>query len=336
MSFRWTTPRMRAVPSAAFSATTSGVPPLTEIASTRWSSSSCTLEGIRPLSSTQAMTAEPAPLRTIDPSGRSSPDMRVCAVNGTTSPAGAVSKRMPRSAARATIDEPSGVGSASEASAAARSSSVVVHAGQRDELARAAVAVRDRAGLVEQQRRDVARRLDRAARHREHVALHEAIHAGDADGREERADRRRDEADEQGDEHRDARRARRVGRDRVQREHDHHEDDREAREQDVQRDLVRRLLARRALDERDHAVDEGLAGLRRDAHHDPVGEHAGAAGDRGAVAAGLAHDRGRLAGDGRLVHRGDALDDVAVAGDRLRPPTRRRCRRAGGRPRRPR
>ena len=34
-----------------------------------------------------------------------------------------------------------------------------------------------------------------------------------------------------------------------------------------------------------------------------------------AVAAGLADDRGRLAGDRRLVDGGDALDDVTVAGD---------------------
>ena len=52
-------------------------------------------------------------------------------------------------------------------------------------------------------------------------------------------------------------------------------------------------------------------------HDDPVGQHRGAAGDRGAVAAGFADDRGRLAGDRRLVHRGDALDHVAVAGDHL-------------------
>ena len=37
----------------------------------------------------------------------------------------------------------------------------------------------------------------------------------------------------------------------------------------------------------------------------------------GAVAAGLADDGGRLAGDGRFVDRGDALDDLAVAGDDL-------------------
>ena len=50
---------------------------------------------------------------------------------------------------------------------------------------------------------------------------------------------------------------------------------------------------------------------------DAVGQHAGAAGDRAAVAAALADDRRGLAGDGRLVHRGDALDDLAVAGDDL-------------------
>ena len=42
-----------------------------------------------------------------------------------------------------------------------------------------------------------------------------------------------------------------------------------------------------------------------------------AAGDGAAVAAALADHRRRLAGDRRLVDRGDALDDVAVAGDDL-------------------
>ena len=79
--------------------------------------------------------------------------------------------------------------------------------------------------------------------------------------------------------------AARVAGDRVEREHDDEEDDREAREQDVERDLVRRLLPRGALDEPDHAVDEGLAGLRGDAHDDAVAQHAGAAGDGAAVAA---------------------------------------------------
>ena len=68
---------------------------------------------------------------------------------------------------------------------------------------------------------------------------------------------------------------------------------------------------------RDHPVDERLARLGGDLHDDPVGQHRGAAGDRGAVAAGFADDRGGLAGDRRLVDRGDALDDVAVAGDDL-------------------
>ena len=76
----------------------------------------------------------------------------------------------------------------------------LVDAGECEELGRLAVAERDRAGLVEQQGVDVARGLDRAARHREHVEAHEPVHAGDADRRQQRADRRRDQADEERDE----------------------------------------------------------------------------------------------------------------------------------------
>ena len=99
----------------------------------------------------------------------------------------------------------------------------------RDELGRLAVAERDRAGLVEQQHVDVARGLDRAAGHREHVALHEPVHAGDADRREQRADRRRDQRDEQRDQ--DGLRQRRAGvdRERLQRDDGREERDRQRR-----------------------------------------------------------------------------------------------------------
>ena len=104
---------------------------------------------------------------------------------------------------------------------------------------------------------------------------------------------------------------------RLQRHGGHQEDDRQAGQQDVQRDLVGRLLPRRPLDQGDHPVDEALAGPGRDLDDDPVGQHLGAAGDRAAVATGLPDDRGRLAGDRGLVDAGDALDDVAVTGDDL-------------------
>ncbi len=87
--------------------------------------------------------------------------------------------------------------------------------------------------------------------------------------------------------------------------------------QDVQGDLVGRLLPLGSLDQGDHAVDEAGAGLGRDPHHDAVGQDSGPAGDARAVAAGLSDDRGRLAGDGGFVHRGDAFDDLAVAWDQL-------------------
>jgi hypothetical protein len=80
---------------------------------------------------------------------------------------------------------------------------------------------------------------------------------------------------------------------------------------------VRRLLPLGPLDQGDHPVDERLARLGGDLDHDPVRQHRGAAGHRGPVAAGLADDRCGLAGDGRLVHRRDALDHVPVAGDDL-------------------
>ena len=81
-----------------------------------------------------------------------------------------------------------------------------------------------------------------------------------------------------------------VGK-RLERHHDEQEDERQHREQDVQRDLVRRLLPDGALDERDHAVEKRFARIGGDLHHDPVREHPGAAGHGGAVAAGFADHR---------------------------------------------
>ena len=56
-----------------------------------------------------------------------------------------------------------------------------------------------------------------------------------------------------------ARRLHRVDRERQQRRAGEQEDERELGEQDGERDLVRRALALGAFDQRDHAVEEGLA-----------------------------------------------------------------------------
>ncbi len=189
------------------------------------------------------------------------------------------------------------------------------------ERRRLPVAERDRARLVEQEDVDVAGGLHRATARRDDVRLDHAIHAGDADGGEKAADRRRDQADEQRDQHRDGhRRARAGGADAVDREGQQRhggeqEDDRQRRQQDVEGDLVGRLLALGALDHRDHPVEERLAGVRGDANDEPVGEDARAARHRAAVAAALADDGRALAGDRALVDRRDALDDLAVARD---------------------
>ena len=178
------------------------------------------------------------------------------------------------------MERPSGVSSASEDSWAASATSASVVPVDRHELGGLAVAEGDGAGLVEQQRGDVAGGLDRAAGHGQDVALDQPVHAGDADRGEQRADRGRDQADQQGDQHDHGLLGARVDRERLQGDDREQEDDGERGEQDVQRDLVGRLLPGGALDQVDHPVDEGLARLRRDLDDDPVGEHLRAAGDR--------------------------------------------------------
>ena len=80
------------------------------------------------------------------------------------------------------------------------------------------------------------------------------------------ADGGRDQADEQRHQHgRPATRAAgsHAERERQQGDRGEQEDDRHAGQQDVERDLVRRLLALGALDQRDHPVEERLARVRR-------------------------------------------------------------------------
>ena len=309
----------------SFSATTSGVPPDREIDSTNSVSSGGTVSAalgdvvthaVGGTLADRVLLAAPHAVRRS--AAESMPDIRVCALKGTsTASTGSTAITPYVSSHSRTIDRPSGVSSArlERSAALARRFSETPCTGSG--RGRFPVADRDRAGLVEQQGRDVTRGLDRPARHGQHVVLHQPVHAGDADRRQQTADRRRDEAHEQRDEHDDVLLGVRVHRERLEARDREEEDDREPGEQDRQRDLVRRLLAVRALDERDHPVEERLARLRRDPHDDLVRQHAGAAGHRRPVAARLAHDGRRLAGDRRLVDRRDALDHVAVGGDHL-------------------
>ena len=188
---------------------------------------------------------------------------------------------------------------------------------QGHELRRLPVAERDGARLVEKQRIDVARGLDRAAGHGQHVEAHEPVHPCDADGRKQRADGRRNKRHEQRHKHDNRDLAARVGgkaRDARDRED---EDDGHAGQQDIQRDFIGRFLTLGAFDKPDHPVEEGRALGRGDAHDNPVGDHHRATGHGRAVAARLPDDRRGLAGDGGFVHGGNALDDLAIRRDQI-------------------
>jgi hypothetical protein len=212
---------------------------------------------------------------------------------------------------------PSAVSSASEASCAASASRSRVTRRGRNEVAGLTVAERDRAGLVEQQDIDVAGRLHRAARGREHIALEQPVHAGDADGAEQSADGRWYQANQQRDEGREGEGNVRVQAERLEGHDDEQENHRQCGEQEGERDFVRRLLPGRALDHRNHAINERTARFRSHPNDDPVAQNPRATRDRTTVPAAFAHHRGGFAGDRRLVHRGDAFDHIAICGDEV-------------------
>src|SRR5262249_36623681 len=189
------------------------------------------------------------------------------------------------------------------------------HAWHRDDFSRLPVAERDGSRLVEQQRVDVAGGFHRTAGHGEHAEPHQPIHAGNADRRKQRADRGRDQGDEKRDQYDHGDCTSGIGDVARYRRRREHENDGQADQEDIERDFVRRLLALGAFDQLDHAVQKRRPGRRRDADDNAVGDDRGAAGDRRAVAAGLANDRRRFTGYRRFVDRGDTLDHVAITGN---------------------
>ena len=265
MSFNSITPSTRA-PAAAASATTSGVAPRRATVSTSVRTSGGKTMPFVPI---QAAIASAAPLR-IDRPGRSTPLIRVCAENGTK--VALERLHVPLAQAERRLRQHDDAPAFRRLVGERRELRGIAEVARRDprrgmERRRLAVAERDGAGLVEQQDVDVARRLDRAARHRDDVLPDQTADAGDADRGEERADRGGDEANEQRDEHGHRHRLARFGRvdavdrEREQRHRDVQKDDRQGGEEDTERDLVRRLLAARRLD---HARSSGRGTSRPD------------------------------------------------------------------------
>ncbi len=134
----------------------------------------------------------------------------------------------------------------------------------------------DGACLVQQQRIYVACSFYRLSAHRQHVVLHDTVHAGYADGGQQAADGCRYQANEQGNQNRYARNCSRTRLrntecgERLQRDHRQHEDHRQSGNQDVERDLIRSLLTFCALDQSNHAIEKSLAGVGRNPNLDLV------------------------------------------------------------------
>ncbi len=125
--------------------------------------------------------------------------MRVVAVKGTKtwSEPSWRSRMANFSFARTTIDRPSGVSSAREASWGHVGQLLLAVAAHGKEVRGHPVAQRDRPRLVEEEHLHVAGRLDGPAAHGEDVALDQSVHPGDTDRGEQGANRRRDETDQQ-------------------------------------------------------------------------------------------------------------------------------------------
>ena len=198
-----------------------------------------------------------------------------------------------------------------------------LHAGSGQEFIRHTVAEGDGAGLVQHQHVDVPGRFHGAARRSQHIPAHQTVNAADADGAQQAADRRRNQAHQQGDQNRQGNMAIRTEAELPrgilnvpghgwQGKHHGNENDGQRRQQNAQRDFIGRPLTAGAFHHGNHAVQEGIARLRRDADDNAVADHAGAARHGAAVAAAFPDDRGGFARNGGLVHAGNAFNHFAV------------------------
>ncbi len=147
--------------------------------------------------------------------------------------------------------------------------------------------------------------------------LHQPIHAGDADRREQPANRRRNKTHEQRDQHKNSLRRTRVDCEWLQRDNSEQKNNRQPSKQNVERDLVRRLLSFRSFHQRDHSVQKCLTRIRSDPHSNDVRQYPCPTRNRRPIAPRLTNHRSRFSGDRRLVHRGHTFDHVAIARNHL-------------------
>ena len=163
----------------------------------------------------------------------------------------------------------------------------------------------------------IPRRFHRTTGFGDDVEAHQAVHAGNADGRQQTADGGGDQRHQQ--RHQKHQRQAATGKvcERLQ-GHDHNQKDQgQADQQDIQGDFVGGFLPLGAFDQGDHAVQGGLAGVGADLHQQPVTDQPRVAGYRRAITARLTDHRGRFTGNRRFVDCGNPFNHLAVAGDHL-------------------
>ena len=174
------------------------------------------------------------------------------------------------------------------------------------------IAEGDRSSLIQEKCVHITGSFHCAARHGQYIVLHQAIHAGDANCGKKAANSGGNQANQQRYQHENSLRRVRVDRDGLQCNDSQQENDGKSGQQDVQRNFIWGLLPLGAFNQSNHLVDESFAGVRCDTNFDLIGQYPRAPRDGRAIAARFANDRSGLSGDGRLIDRCDAIDDISV------------------------
>ncbi len=191
------------------------------------------------------------------------------------------------------------------------------HARRLEHGAAAAVTEGDGAGLVQQQHVYVTGRLYCTARLGDHVQAHQAVHAGDADGRQQATNGGRNQRHQQRHQVHQRQIAAGITGERLQGGHHQQEDQRQADQQNIQCHLIGGFLPLGAFHQGDHPIQGRLAWIGGDLHQQPIRDHPGIAGYGRTVATGLTNHWRRLTGNRCLVDRRDTFDYLAVTGNLL-------------------
>ena len=148
-----------------------------------------------------------------------------------------------------------------------------IHSAYRIESGSTTITDRNRTGFIEQERIDIASRLDSFTGFRNHIGTQGTIHTGNTDSREKASDRRRNQTYKKRKECSNRNNGIGIIGHRFQRDTYHQENEGKYGQQNSQCDFIRSLLTACPFYESNHFIEEAFTGLGSNFHSDMIRKH---------------------------------------------------------------